>query len=354
MTKNLVAKFHFVQTMETDCDLTCSEQNDRLHTGELGGVHMERLQLLDLLLEYPDVVHEGHHPVGRHGAGVETGSREEGGDVKGHVTLGGVQDEQLGPDQAEETHLVRHLELGEPGDVPGPLHPGEHDPGGHLADLLDVGEVGLHLDPVSGGVGLRPEQHGDVGGEVAGGSSQRVGAAEPESHQTLVGRDPARLDSLLPHPSLETLLEPAVLALVAVVLVYRAVLVAPAGVGQVPSHRPLEETLAALARHLSVVLPTGLVRADHADQVLVVLVLVDAVPVRGLGHVGGGHAGGGGGYEARAAVGEALDVAVLRLGDPVGRGEGLGRHHLAGGGGDRGGGDHGVPPARHMGRLGRH
>ena len=67
--------------METDCDLTCSEQNDRLHTGELGGVHMKRLQLLDLLLEYPDMVHEGHHPVGRHGAGVEAGSCQEGGDV---------------------------------------------------------------------------------------------------------------------------------------------------------------------------------------------------------------------------------------------------------------------------------
>ena len=206
---------------------------------------MERLELLDLFLEYPDVVHEGDHPVGRHGTGVEAGCSQEGGDVERHVALGSVQHEQLRPDQSEEPHLVSHLELGEAGDVPGPLHPGEHDPGGHLADLLDVGQVGLHLDPVAGGVGLGPQQHGDVGAEVAGGGTERVGAAEPEAHQTLVRRDPAGLDGLLPHPHLEALLEAAVLALVPVVLVDGTVLVPPAGVGQVPSDGAFEETLAA-------------------------------------------------------------------------------------------------------------
>ena len=144
------------------------------------------------------------------------------------------------------------------------------------------------------------------------------------------------------------------LALVAVVLVDGAVLVAPAGVGQVTSHGALEEGLAALAGHLPVVLPAGLVAADDALEVLGVLaVLVDAVPVRALGHVGGGHAGGGGGDQAGAAVGEALDVAVLGLG--VGRTEGLCRHDVVpGGGGDRGAGDHGVSPAGHVGRLGHH
>ena len=40
------------------------------------------------------------------------------------------------------------------------------------------------------------------------------------------------------------------------------------------------------------------------------ILLVDAVPVRALAHVGAGHAGGGGGDEAGAAVdpGQGLDV----------------------------------------------
>ena len=91
-------------------------------------------------------------------------------------------------------------------------------------------------------------------------------------------------------------------AFIPVMLVYRAVLVAPAGVGQVSSDGAFEETLASLARDLTVVLSTALVTADHALKVLRVLaVFVHAVPVRALGHVGGGDAGGRGGNKARAA-----------------------------------------------------
>ena len=135
---------------------------------------------------------------------------------------------------------------------------------------------------VAGGVGFGPEQHADVGGEVAGGRGQRVRPSEPgETHETLVGRYPARLYGLLAHAGLEALLEPAVLALVPVVLVYWAIFVAPALVRQVPPHRPLKEALAALAGDLSVVLPTGLVAAHHADKVALpqVPVLGVAVPV---------------------------------------------------------------------------
>ena len=46
-------------------------------------------------------------------------------------------------------------------------------------------------------------------------------------------------------PHLEALLQSAVLALVAVVLVYRAVAVTAALVLKIPPHRPLEEALAA-------------------------------------------------------------------------------------------------------------
>ena len=46
------------------------------------------------------------------------------------------------------------------------------------------------------------------------------------------------------HAHLEAFLQPTVLTLVPMVLVYRAVLVPSALVSQVPSHRPLEKALA--------------------------------------------------------------------------------------------------------------
>jgi len=64
------------------------------------------------------------------------------------------------------------------------------------------------------------------------------------------------------HAGLETLLEAAVLTLIAMMLVDRTVAVSAARVGQVASHRALEETLASLASELAVVLAGALVPAD--------------------------------------------------------------------------------------------
>ena len=66
------------------------------------------------------------------------------------------------------------------------------------------------------------------------------------------------------HACLETLLEAAVLALVAVVLVDRTATVSAASVREVTADRALEEALAALTRELSVMLPRTLVSANHA------------------------------------------------------------------------------------------
>ena len=66
---------------------------------------MERLELLDLLLEDPDVVHEGHHPVRGHGRGVQTRGRQQGRDVQRHVALGRVQHKQLRPHQPQQRYL---------------------------------------------------------------------------------------------------------------------------------------------------------------------------------------------------------------------------------------------------------
>ena len=44
-------------------------------------------------------------------------------------------------------YLVCELKLGEARDVPGPLHGGEEDPGGELADIVDADHVVTrHLD----------------------------------------------------------------------------------------------------------------------------------------------------------------------------------------------------------------
>src|SRR6218665_565062 len=65
------------------------------------------------------------------------------------------------------------------------------------------------------------------------------------------------------HSGPKALAESTVLALIAVVLVNGTVLVSSTRVDETPSNRPLEEALATLARHLSVVLPRTLVSADN-------------------------------------------------------------------------------------------
>ena len=187
---------------------TCCEKCDGFHAAKLSGVHMQRLELLDLLLEDPDVVHEGDHPVSGHGGGVEARGCQEGRDVKGHVALGGVKDEQFGPDEPQERHLVCQLELREAGDVAGPLNRREEQLGRELADGVQAGDVvDAELGSVSPGVGLRSDQRADVGaeeGRAAAGQTGRARAREaarvipgPEAktHQTLgAGRTSALLD----------------------------------------------------------------------------------------------------------------------------------------------------------------
>lgn len=80
-------------------ELTCGEQNDRLQTRVFRRIHMQSFQFLHLLLEYPDVVHEGHHAIRSHWRSVESCGGQQRGYVEGHRTLGRVQDKELGPDE---------------------------------------------------------------------------------------------------------------------------------------------------------------------------------------------------------------------------------------------------------------
>lgn len=130
---------------------------------------MQDLELLHLFLEDPDVVHEGHHPVRGHRGGVEAGGCQQRRDVDGHGALGGVQHEQLAPGEAQQGHLVRHLQVREEGDVAGPLDGAEEHPRRQLTDVLDAHQVvalqALRAE-AGGRVGLGPQQQRDVARQV--------------------------------------------------------------------------------------------------------------------------------------------------------------------------------------------
>lgn len=85
--------------------LTGREEHDGLEAGVLCRVDLQRLQLLHLLLEDADVVHEGHHALRRHGRRVQAGRRQQGRHVERHGALGGVEDEELAPRHAQQRHL---------------------------------------------------------------------------------------------------------------------------------------------------------------------------------------------------------------------------------------------------------
>ena len=86
--------------------LTGAEEDDGLEAAVLGRVDVQRLELLDLVLEHADVVHEGDDAVGGHGTGMEAGGGEQRRHVERHRALGGVQHEQLTPGQPQQRHLA--------------------------------------------------------------------------------------------------------------------------------------------------------------------------------------------------------------------------------------------------------
>lgn len=131
---------------------------------------MEGFEFLHLLLEDADVIHEGDDAVGGHGTGVESGGGQERGHVQRHGTLRRVQHEQFAPDEAQQRHLVRHLEIGEEGDVAGPLDGREEEPGGQLANVVDAHDVVARLHALAVArrrVRLGPQQQRNVTRQVA-------------------------------------------------------------------------------------------------------------------------------------------------------------------------------------------
>lgn len=87
--------------------LTRSEKHNGLEAGIFSRVDLQGLQLLHLLLEDTDVVHESHHPLCRHGRRVQAGCCQQRSHVERHGALGSVEDEQLAPWHTQQRHLKR-------------------------------------------------------------------------------------------------------------------------------------------------------------------------------------------------------------------------------------------------------
>lgn len=85
--------------------LTGGEERDGFEAAVFRRVHLQPVQLVHLVLENPDLVHEGHHPLGRHGRRVESSRGQQRGHVYGQRRLGGVEDEELAPAQPQQRHL---------------------------------------------------------------------------------------------------------------------------------------------------------------------------------------------------------------------------------------------------------
>ncbi|KFP05003.1 hypothetical protein N300_02466, partial [Calypte anna] len=125
---------------------------------------LEPVQLLHLILEDPDLIHEGNHPVCRHGGGVEPGGCQERSHVEGQRRLRRVEDEELAPAEPQQGHLVRNWELGIKRDIPSPFHGAEEEAGSQLADVVDshhAALLGILGAVASGRVRFRTEELGD-------------------------------------------------------------------------------------------------------------------------------------------------------------------------------------------------
>ena len=189
--------------------LTGAEEDDRLQAAVLGRVDVQRFQLLHLLLEDADVVHEGDHAVGGHRTGVDAGGGQQRRQLQRHGALRRVQHEQLAPAEPQQRHLVGHLQVGEEGDAARPLDGREEQARCQLADVLDAHDVRrLHaalvarhrharlaaLAAVAGDrVRLGAQQHRDEARQVRV-AGERVSVGDQlAGERRLAGRDAAAL-----------------------------------------------------------------------------------------------------------------------------------------------------------------
>lgn len=143
------------------------------------------------------MVHKGHHSVRGHWRRVKSGGRQEGRHVQGHGTLAGVEHEEFAPDEPEQRHLVRHLQVREERDVARPFHGAEQQPGRQFADVVDAHDVvGLHALRVSRRrVRFRPQQQRDEARQVRV-SVQRLAIRQGHlsGQRVLAGRNSSSLD----------------------------------------------------------------------------------------------------------------------------------------------------------------
>lgn len=140
---------------------TWREERDGFEAAVLSRIHLEPVELLHLILEDADLVHEGDNTVGRHGGGVEASGSQQRGHMQRQRRLCRIKDKELAPAQPQQRHLVGDGQLWEEGNVPGPFHRAEEEACGQLADVVDAHDAALLrvLRAIAGGgVGLSPQE----------------------------------------------------------------------------------------------------------------------------------------------------------------------------------------------------
>ena len=105
-----------------------------------------------------------------------------------------------------------------------------------------------------------------------GGTRPLCTAVNITSHQSLVDLEKLAKLTLTTHSRLQTLLKPAVLALVSVMLIYGTISVASTRVGQVPPDGAFEERLATFTCELAVMFAATLVTTNNTFDMLRILV----------------------------------------------------------------------------------
>lgn len=188
-----------------------------------------------------------------------------------HRALGGVEDEELTPGESQQCYLVRYLKIREEGNISCPFDGGKQKARCEFTNIIDTHDVvWLHALSVTGDrVGFGPQkQRYETTAQVRVAIERipdSVGqGVHPSWPHGLCWWNSSSLDRFSPHTHLEAFFQAAILALISMVLVDRAVSVRTTRVGQVSSHTAFEETLAPFARELAVMFPARFVTAHHA------------------------------------------------------------------------------------------
>lgn len=246
---------------------------------------------------------------------VDSGRREERGDLERHRTLGSIKYKQLTPDQTQQRDLISNSQIREERYVTSPLHSAEQQTSRQLADVLDAHYPTRHVQALlksCGGVRLCPQKEADKTGQermavcnitavqrwmlwtrlwdlrwrdatplygcwekvkrfiqhVTHALTVNTSLLASEPHGFIIVKFKFLTRTLASHADFDALPQPTVLALVAVMLIYGTIARSPASVAEVTPNTAFEERLAPLTGEHSIVFPWRFVAANRALDLL--------------------------------------------------------------------------------------